>query len=182
MLYNIKKLLRESIGGDDCDCCKYFDMNSLNRYVEYDKPLYSLISKRRIGELKYVTPKQYIYKIAMGFGGLSYDDALAAYNDEIGVKYSEAMKRGDKFPIGYFTIGNSNQEGRHRAMAAMKLGCSSIPVLAFQEISYDDALEYANAFKDKSFEELDEQFKTMGYKGITKLGYHELQRFIDYNL
>lgn len=179
---NIRNNLREGLDSKDCDCCKYFDMDSLNRYVEYEKPLYSLISKKRIGELKYVTPKQYIYKIAMGFGGLSYEDALAAYNDKVGDKYSEAMRNGNKFPVGYFTVGGSNQEGRHRAMAAMKLGCTSIPVLAFQEISYDDAVEYANAFKDKSFEELDDLFKGMGYNGISRLGYNDLQRFIDYNL
>ena len=161
-----------------CGCCQYFDLNSINQYVEYDKPLYALVSKRRIGELKFVTPKQYIYNIAMGFGGLSYEDALNAYNADIGDKYVQAMKNGDKFPVGYYTVGDDRQEGRHRAMAAMKLGCGTIPVMAFSDVSKSMFTAYLEFYQGKSFERLDGLYKSKGYRGITMLGYRDLQRLL----
>ena len=35
---------------NECDGCQYFDMNSIYDNVEFDKPLYALVSKRRIGK------------------------------------------------------------------------------------------------------------------------------------
>jgi len=166
---------------NECDGCQYFDMNSINDYVEFDKPLYALVSKRRIGTLVYVSPKQYIYKIAMGFGGMSYDDALIAYNSEVGAKYAKAMQNGDKFPIGHYTVDGAGQEGRHRCMAAMKLGANKIPVMEFSDVGREEFISYVRQFNGKSFDELNAIFKTKGGKGITMLGYNDLKRFIDYN-
>jgi hypothetical protein len=119
------------------ECDNFFDFNSLDNYIEFDKPLYSIISKRRTAKLIYLSPKQYIYKIAQGFGGLSYEDVVdsgAVVKSNIN-KYAEAMKGGDKFPIGYYTKDGESQEGRHRALAAMKLGCDKIPVIEFIKVS-----------------------------------------------
>lgn len=165
----------------ECDGCQYFDMNSIYDNVEFDKPLYALVSKRRMGKLVYLTPKQYIYKIAMGFGGLSYEDALLAYNSEVGEKYAQAMKGGDKFPVGHYTVDSSGQEGRHRCMAAMKLGVNTIPVIEFKDVGRDEFIEYVKQFRGKSFDELTKIFIKNGAKGITMLGYNDLKRFIDYN-
>ena len=166
---------------NECDGCQYFDMNSIYKYVEFDKPLYALVSKRRIGKLIYVSPKQYIHKIAMGFGGLSYEDALGGYYDDIGKDYAERMVKGSKAPIGYYTINSSSQEGRHRAMATMKLGVNKIPVIEFKNVNRDEFIDYVIDYKDKSFDELNELFIKNGYRGITRLGFNDLQRFIDYN-
>jgi hypothetical protein len=178
----MKKLskLYEEISSE-CDGCQYFDMESIYDNVEFEKPLYALVAKRRTGEIVYLTPKQYIHKIAMGFGGLSYEDALTAYNSDTGEKYSEAMKSGSKFPVGHYTIGSGGQEGRHRAMAAMKLGANKIPVIEFKNIDRAEFISYVKKFKDKSFDELNQFFISNGTKGITKLGFNDLQRFIDYN-
>lgn len=165
----------------ECDGCKFFDMDSIYDNVEFDKPLYSLVSKRKVGNLRYVTPKEYIYKIAMGFGGLSYEDALQAYNDEVGNKYAEAMKSGSKFPVGYFTLNSDRQEGRHRAMAAMKLGVNKIPVMELKEVNRDEFIEIIKPYRGKSFEELNNIFINNGHRGISKLGYYDLIRFFDYN-
>jgi len=166
---------------NECDGCQYFDMNSIYDNVEFDKPLYALVSKRRIGKMVYLSPKQYIHKIAMGFGGLSYEDALSAYNSEVGKKYAEAMKGGEKFPVGHYTVGNEGQEGRHRAMAAMTLGVNQIPVMEFKNIDRGEFIEYVKSFVGKSFDELNQIFINNGAKGITMLGYNDLKRFIDYN-
>jgi hypothetical protein len=180
--FNVEKLskLYEEVSSE-CDGCQYFDMDSIYDNVEFDKPLYALVSKRRMGELVYVTPKQYIYKIAMGFGGLSYDDALQAYQDKIGEKYAQAMKNGNKFPVGYYTLDSDRQEGRHRAMAAMKLGVSKIPVMELKDIDREEFIFYVNEFNGKSFEELNQMFISKGLRGITMLGYNDLKRFIEYN-
>jgi len=165
------------------DCTNFFDLNSLDKYVEFDKPLYSIVAKRRTGKLIYLSPKQYIYRIAHGFGGLSYEDAMRAVNTELVDKYAEDMKNGDKFPVGYFTEDNANQEGRHRALAAMKLGCQKIPVIQFTNLDNNQFKKVINHFKDMDFDELNELFINMGFEnGISQLGWGDLQRYITYNL
>lgn len=167
------------------NCNDFFDFDSLNMFVEFDKPLYSIVAKRKTAKLVYMSPKQYIYKIAQGFGGLSYDDVVgsgAVVHSNVD-KYAEAMKSGAKFPIGYYTKGGDQQEGRHRALAAMKIGCDKMPVIQFMKISDKEFLNVINRLKDKSFDELDVLFKNIGFKnGITRLGYNELKRYIEYNM
>jgi GH24 family phage-related lysozyme (muramidase) len=178
-----KSVMSENLKGDDCN--SFFDINSLDRYVEFEKPLYSMIAKRKTAKLVYISPKQYIYKIAHGFGGLSYDDVVdsgAVVKSNID-KYADAMLAGDKFPIGHYTKDGENQEGRHRALAAMKIGCEKIPVIQFMKISDKEFLNTVNRLKGMSFDELDGLFKKIGFKnGITQLGYNDLKRYVDYNL
>lgn len=168
---------------EDNKCAKYFDLNSILNYVEFDKPLYSIIVKRKTAKFYYMSPKQYMYKIASNFGGLSYEDTLLHVNDEKVNKYAELMKSGSKAPVGYFRRNNSAQEGRHRALAAMKLGCDSIPIIEFIDISNKQFDTIINKLKDKSFEEIDELFKRMGFtNGISQLGFNDLNRYVEYNL
>lgn len=165
------------------NCSNFFDFDSLNNYLEFDKPLYSIVAKRETAKLLFLSPKQYIYKIARGFGNLSYEDAIKFINPEKVKKYMNDMKRGDKFPIGYYTLNSSSQEGRHRALAAMNLGCDEIPVIERRNISNSELKNIVSEFKGKSFEELNQIFKDKGFEnGITKLGYNDLQRYIEYNL
>lgn len=165
----------------ECDGCQYFDMESIYDHVEFDKPLYALVSKRREGTLVYLSPKQYIHKIAMGFGGMTYEDALIAYNEEVGAKYAQAMQNGEKFPIGHYTVDGGGQEGRHRCMAAMSLGVNKIPVMEFKDVGRLEFIEYVKQLMGKTFDELNQMFIKKGAKGITMLGYNDLKRFIDYN-
>jgi len=178
----IKKLIRENLS-NDCDCCKYFDMNTVNDYIEIEKPLYSIVAKRRVGIIEYISPKQYIYRIANGFG-ISYEDALGGgYDKERAAKYAERMRNGEKAPVGLYTHDNSSQEGRHRAMAAMMNDCSLIPVVKIKHLNNDEFLEYVNQFKDMDYDELKQDFMAVGYpNGISKLGYNDLKRFVEYNM
>ena len=181
------EILSESITlNDKCDCCKYFDMKSLYQYVEFEKPLYSFVQKRKTARLIYMEPKQYIYQIAQNFGGLSYDDTVN-YGSNVGEeqvkKYAEDMKNGDKFPIPWYNKDNDLQEGRHRALATMINGCKLIPVIEFSSISDEDFIKWIQLFKGKSKEELNDTFTELGFeKGMGDLGYSDLQRFIQYNL
>lgn len=189
----IKKLLRENLTGHDidsmlnqlktntnCDCCKYFDMDDMSRYGGIENPIYFMIEKRSIFELEYIAPKQYLYSIARGFG-ISYDDAMgSAYNDEKAKKYAEDMQNGAKFPIGYYVDGKPDQEGRHRAAAAMKLNCELIPVIKKIDVSNEYIRSFVEEYKDYTKEQLDSLFKEKGYKGISSLDWREFQNYIKY--
>jgi len=192
----IKKLLREGLSIHDldsmfhelneitnCDCCKYFDMESINNYGGFEHPIYYVLNKREINELEYINPKQYIYIIARGFG-ISYDDAMAnAYNDEKAEKYAEMMRNGSKAPIGYYVDGKADQEGRHRASAAIKLGCEYIPVIKIiKQLNNNFIIEYVNDLKGLSREEVDKKFKDKGYHGISDLDWRELNNYITYRM
>jgi len=87
------------------------------------------------------------------------------------------MKQGDKFPIGFYTKGKSNQEGRHRAIAAMLLGAKLIPVIEKVDLSDKDVSFLIEKWKNMEFEELNQLFIKMGFdEGISSLGYNSLKR------
>ena len=180
----IKNLLREGLDNNNrCDCCDYFDMSSLNDYVEIEKPLYSIVSKRRTAIIEYLNPKQYIYRIAKGFG-ISYDETLGgAYDENRAKSYAERMRNGEKAPIGYYPHDGASQEGRHRAMAAMINNCDKIPVVKIKHLNNDEFLKIVKFLNGMSYDEVNDRFIEMGYpNGITRLGYNDLTRYIDYNL
>tara|TARA_Y100000385_G_scaffold7527_1_gene8035 strand:+ start:1429 stop:2019 length:591 start_codon:yes stop_codon:yes gene_type:complete len=191
----IKKLLNEGLksrmideyfikeGPDfNCDCCKYFDMESLERFGGFEHPAYYMLEKLKKEKLKYISPKQYIYAIARGFGNLSYEDATAHVNWDNVDKYAEAMESGSKFPIGYYREGESDQEGRHRALAAMKLGCEVMPVIVIKDLDRELADELATSLKGLSKEEIDTKFKEMGYDKLSGLDYRTIKNYIEYRL
>jgi hypothetical protein len=165
-----------------CDGCKYFDMNNIgNIYAAYENPIYSLVYKRKIEELIFMKPKQYIYTIAQNFGGLSYDDAISHVSDEKVDKYVEAMKNGAKFPVGNYQEKSSLQEGRHRAIAMIKLGCETMPIIKItMDVPNDYINEIVSEIKDMSREELNQYYINKGYQGITNLDWSELHSYIKY--
>lgn len=193
MINKLRKLYEQVLGegfsmepSPNCDCCKYFDFTFSQAggyYAGLYHPIYYEFSKSKREQLVYMKPKQYIYNIARGFGNLSYEDVVdsGAVNKDTVKKYADKMKSGEKFPIGFYN-DNGGQEGRHRALAAMLLGCESIPVVYIQDVSYDEKLELASKYKGLSREELNQIYVDKGYNGITDLDWNDLQRFIDYNV
>jgi hypothetical protein len=189
----IKQLLREELSSHDievmlndikpdCDCCQYFDMDSIDKFGGMEHPIYYMIEKGEVHRLDHVKPKQYIHKIAHGFG-VSYHDALGgAYDENKAKKYAEAMKSGDKFPIGYYTENGGDQEGRHRAMAAMMLGCERIPVIKINKTKPDYINSIVKELVGLSNEEIDKIYKDKGYHGVTGLDLRTLKNYIEYRL
>jgi hypothetical protein len=167
-----------------CDCCKYFDMDKVElQYGGRENPIYFMIEKNRLEVLEYMKPKSYIYKIASGFGGLSYEDALGGpYNEEKAKKYAEMMKNGSKAPVGYYTEDGDGQEGRHRAMAAEMLGCKAMPVIKREFISPEQARSFVIKNQSLGRRELDQMFKEKGYKGISDLDWRTFSNYIKYRL
>jgi len=175
---NILKIIKEEL--EDIECNKYFDIDSIyDQYVEFYMPLYSIINKRRTAKLEYMKPDQYIYNVARGFG-ISYDDALQPTHEELINKYAQNMLDGDKFPVPYFVNNKPSQEGRHRAMAAKKIGCKLIPVIKFIELSSNEIKPLLLQFKGDDFDEVNEYFIEDGFKnGITQKCYNDLQMYLD---
>lgn len=191
----IKKLLNEGLksrmideyfikeGPDfNCDCCKYFDFESLERFGGFDHPVYHMLEKLKKQTLKYIKPKQYIDTIARGFGDLSYEEATKYVNWDNVDKYAEAMKSGSKFPIGYYVVGEPDQEGRHRALAAMKLGCEAMPVIVIEDLYRQSVDKLAISLKGLSKEEIDTKFKKMGYDKLSGLDYRTIKNYIEHRL
>jgi hypothetical protein len=185
-------ILKESKDKEEIElnnnCNKYFDFTSLDKYVEFDKPLYSIISKFKTAKLVYMSPQEYLKIIAKNFG-LSYEETVnsSMVNKETVLKYAEMMKSGSKSPIGFYTKNKSSQEGRHRALAAMELGCDKIPVIEFYEFkNFNEKQKYVeniinnikNKYGDINFESTDKYFKSIGFKGISNLGYNDFERNI----
>ena len=158
------------------NCEKYFDMSSVRTHTEFDHPLYSILNKWETAELKMMKPKDYLLTISKNFN-LSYADTVngAAVNQKTVKRYVSDMKKGDKFPVGYYYKGKSGQEGRHRALAAMELGCDLIPVIEFSEVSDAQINRLMDRYRDMSREEVDSEFKEKGFHGISDLDWRELQ-------
>jgi hypothetical protein len=167
---------------DTCDGCKYFDYESLEKHLGFVHPIYSIIEKWKAYELVYMTPKQYLYKIAHGFG-VSYQDAMGgAYKEEKAKLYAEYMEKGDKFPIGHYTDDNPDQEGRHRAMACMMLDVNTIPVVRITKLGYSDVQKYAKKYKDYSREQLDDVYKDVVPDGISDLDWRTFKNYVENRL
>jgi hypothetical protein len=167
---------------DTCDGCKYFDFDSLEKHLGFVHPIYSIIQKWKSYELVYMTPKEYLYKIANGFG-VSYQDAMGgAYNEDKSKKYAEDMKKGDKFPIGHYTDENPDQEGRHRAMACMMLDAKTIPVVRITKLGYSDVQKFVKKYKNNTREQFDEIYKDVVPNGITDLDWREFTNYVENRL
>lgn len=82
--------------------------------------------------LVWMSPEEYLEGCAKIFN-TSYDKQYSQGNTKETNTYAKNMKDGNKFPLPYLNYVNSGQEGRHRAVACMKLGISKIPVLVISE-------------------------------------------------
>ena len=169
-----------------CDGCKYFDFDTLNRYYGgYEHPIYFLVRKNLIQKLEFINPKEYLEIVCKNMD-ITYDYMInnIIYHKNVD-KYADDMKKGDKFPIITYTVNSTSQEGRHRALAAMKLGCKEIPVIKEIIVSRDEIDNQINFLKDSFHKEngrkiIDEYYKTLNYKGITDLDWRTLEERIIY--
>ena len=131
MKFYIKKLLRESLLNETENVFK-----SVTNIPDYDKlkdgkydelpGKYSNMSARVVN----MSPEQY-FKYCAKIQGTTYEQQFSYLRNEVVDKISNLMDSGVKMDMPYlnFIKGDTSQEGRHRAKAAMDLGINSIPVL-----------------------------------------------------
>ena len=116
---------------------------SINDYMRYEKG--------QDANIEYMSPTEYLDRCVKDIFHGSWNKDIAPiqkYNAETIIKYAEAMKNGDKFPIPYLNYVTENQEGRHRALAVIEaFGEDSImPVLVIKETNptREEVKDYCN--------------------------------------
>jgi hypothetical protein len=77
-----------------------------------------------------ISPDQYLGESARNrFVPVSLPDELRGIYSPAVEQYAVRARQGEKMPIPVIDRVNHEQEGRHRAMVAKKLGLKKIPVL-----------------------------------------------------
>lgn len=97
--------------------------------LESDVP--ALREKLKNGSAKVVemSPKEYLERCAFEiFTDSTLENTVAGTESHKVNKYADLMENGEKFPIPYLDYATNNQEGRHRALAAMMNGYETMPV------------------------------------------------------
>ena len=149
-----------------------------------ENPLYNFINNWKLSTLEYMSPKKYLEIIAKNFG-ISYKDTIDSphVSQENVEKYAEEMKKGAKFPIGFYTVDKNSQEGRHRALAAMKAGIKEIPVVRIEHIEDRDVIQdFVRKYKDLDKRGLEKATKDIWPDGLSNLDWNEFSRYRDYSL
>ena len=81
-----------------------------------------------------MSPSEYLQRCAYQvFEDATIESTLAAIDESNVKKYADMMKNGTKFDMPYLNFMSGQQEGRHRAAAAMQAGIAKIPVLVVGE-------------------------------------------------
>lgn len=86
------------------------------------------------GRIAEMSPAEYLQRCAYQvFEDATIESTLAAIDESNVKKYADMMKNGTKFDMPYLNFMSGQQEGRHRAAAAMQAGIDKIPVLVVGE-------------------------------------------------
>ena len=89
-----------------------------------------LNGKQSGGYIAEMSPAEYLKRCAYQvFENATIESTLAAINEKNVDEYAKKMESGEKFDMPYLNLKKGEQEGRHRAAAAMKAGIEKIPVL-----------------------------------------------------
>lgn len=136
----IKKLLRESLLNETENVFK-----SITNIPDYDKlkdgrydelpSKYSNMSAKVVN----MSPVDY-FKYCAKIQGTTYEQQFSYLRKVVVDKLIGLMDSGVKMDMPYlnFIKGETSQEGRHRAKAAMDLGINSIPVLIIDRREYNE--------------------------------------------
>ena len=91
--------------------------------------------ERNGGRIAEMSPAEYLKRCAYQvFEDATIESTLAAIDESNVKKYADMMKNGTKFDMPYLNFMSGQQEGRHRAAAAMQAGIDKIPVLVVGEM------------------------------------------------
>lgn len=90
---------------------------------------YKRLAKGLQGEIVYMTPQEYIRRLGTDIFHCSYERVMRGVDHDNVQNIMDKMSSGTKYNLPILDLANETQEGRHRALAADKLGVKKIPVL-----------------------------------------------------
>lgn len=108
---------------------------------------YKKLAKRRKGEIVMMSPDEYINRLGKDIFHCSRERVMRGVEWKNVDKYADMMSNGTKFNLPILNLADETQEGRHRALAAAKLGCKKIPVLVVTEYDPYKELDMPKSFK-----------------------------------
>jgi len=110
------------------------DMPLYDQMLDPTKAEYFAREKGEKGTIIWMTPDEALAKGAE-IRGVSIEEELRIVNEEAISKYAGIMNRGEKFPLPILDYKRKDQEGRHRILAAKRVGETRIPVLVVEEVT-----------------------------------------------
>ena len=116
-------------------------------------PAYFLRDKGMEAKVVRMSPNQYLVKSAE-IRGVSLQHELRIVNKADVEKYSIMMSHGIVFDLPVLDYVGRDQEGRHRVLAAKKLGIKSIPVFVVKKASKAKIKKAVDAYMKKMYPSL----------------------------
>jgi len=108
-----------------------------------ENPEYFIERKGRVAKVTYMSPDEYLHKScelhrnnARKQGkDFTFDEYVNGFvYPQLANKYADKMRKGEVFPMPVIDYASGDQEGRHRAVAAKKIGINKIPVMEVFEV------------------------------------------------
>lgn len=166
--------------------CDYFgDKTGISFYdTAFDLPLYYFLEKHVKVKIEYMSPDDFLRKISSKTfsyeAQIEYLKSSQKNVDSLKKKMQDDIKID--MPHILYTERSIEHEGRHRSMAAKQLGCEKMPVSIFKMITMEDKKKFLSKHANDSFDDLNEYFKNLGFKGISDLGYRTFERQVEFLL
>lgn len=132
-----------------------------------DVPYYNKKLKEGKGKIIYMSPDEYISRVADLHGSSVKRQYDLVYKSDA-KKYAERVKAGEKAPLPFIDYKDKTQEGRHRAYMAKLLGLKEIPVFVIGKFKpTPELLAKKAAEAEKELKQIVKEAKTEKTKGIT---------------
>lgn len=90
---------------------------------------YKRLAKGLQGEIIYMAPMEYVKRLGTDIFHCSLERVMRGVDHDNVQQIMDKMTSGTKYNLPILDLANETQEGRHRALAADKLGVKKIPVL-----------------------------------------------------
>lgn len=99
-----------------------------------ENPIYFRKNKGLTGKIVYVSPDEYIAKAVECMGTTTIPRFVQLIDEELIKRYADSMLKGVKFDMPVIECERGYQEGRHRVLAAKKIGVTQIPVYMVEKV------------------------------------------------
>lgn len=128
-----RSTLNESVNGASLFNTQKSGMSFYDDFLNPKDHDYKKLCKGLKGTIVMMTPDEYISKLGSAIFHCSRERVLRGVDWDNVDKYADQMRAGTKFDIPILNVAQGTQEGRHRALAAQKLGADKIPILIVQK-------------------------------------------------